>query len=85
MPDDERVLAFSAFVFAFLNDEFERASVLAERAIELNPNQSLAWTILGWANAWLGEPERARAAFDHTVRLNPLDKPTLVESCQATS
>jgi TolB-like protein/class 3 adenylate cyclase/tetratricopeptide (TPR) repeat protein len=78
-PDDERVLAFSALVFAFLNDEFERASVLAERAIELNPNQSLAWTILGWANAWLGEPERARKAFDHTVRLNPLDKPTLVQ------
>jgi TolB-like protein/class 3 adenylate cyclase/tetratricopeptide (TPR) repeat protein len=76
-PDDERVLAFSAFVFAFLNDEFERASVLAERAIELNPNHSLAWTILGWANAWLGEPDLAREAFDQTIRLNPLDKPAL--------
>jgi TolB-like protein/tetratricopeptide (TPR) repeat protein len=78
-PEDETALAYCGFVFAFLDDECERASVLAERAIELNPNVSLAWTVLGWAQAWLGEPERARTAFDHAIRLNPLDKPALIQ------
>jgi len=63
----------------YTNDEFERASLLAERAIELNPNLSLAWTVLGWAILWLGEPDRARTAFDRAIRLNPLDKPALVQ------
>jgi len=76
-PDDERVLAGGAFVFAFLNDEYERALVVAKRAIDLNPNLSLAWSIFGWANTWIGEPELAREAFDHAIRLNPLDKPML--------
>ena len=78
-PEDETALAYSGGVVAFLNDEFERASVLAERAIELNPNLSLAWVVLGWAHVWLGEPERARTAFDHAIRLNPLYKPALVQ------
>lgn len=78
-PEDETALAYSGGVVAFLNDEFERAYVLAERAIELNPNLSLAWAVLGWANVWLGEPEQARTAFDRAIRLNPLDKPALVQ------
>jgi Flp pilus assembly protein TadD len=76
-PDDERVLAGGAFVFAFLNDEYERALVVAKRAIDLNPNLSLAWSIFGWANTWIGELELAREAFDRAIRLNPLDTPML--------
>lgn len=78
-PEDETALAYCGFVLALLNDEFERSALLAERAIELNPNLSLAWAVLGWANVWLGEPDRARAAFDRAIRLNPLDKPALVQ------
>jgi TolB-like protein len=77
--EDETALACCGYVCAFLNDDFERASVLAERAIELNPNLSLAWAVHGWADVWLGEAERARTAFDRAIRLNPLDKPALIQ------
>jgi adenylate cyclase len=78
-PDDERVLALCAINVIFLTDELERAILLAERAIDLNPNLSLGWTALGWANTWLGELERAHTAFDQAIRLNPLDKPRLLQ------
>jgi TolB-like protein len=77
--DDDRVLAYCALVFAFMTDDLERAVALAERAIDLNPNLALAWTVLGWASTWLGEIDRARAAFDAAIRLNPLDRQALVQ------
>jgi adenylate cyclase len=78
-PDDDRSLAYCAVVFAFLTDNLERAVALAERAIDLNPNLALAWTVLGWANTWLGEIDRGRAAFDAAIRLNPLDSQALLQ------
>jgi TolB-like protein len=73
-PDDDQTLAYCSVVITFLSDDLERAVVLAERAIGLNPNLALAWAVAGWANTWLGEIERARAAFDTAIRLNPLDR-----------
>jgi adenylate cyclase len=78
-PDDDRSLALCAGFFAFMTDDLERAVVLAERAIDLNPNLAFAWTVLGWASTWLGDVGRARAAFDAAVRLNPLDRQALMQ------
>ena len=72
------VLSLSALTTTFLSDDVEKAAILVERAISLNPNISLAWTVLGWIKIWLGEPERACEAFESATRLDPLDKAMLV-------
>ena len=77
-PNDGMVLSLSALTTTFLSDDLEKASILVERAISLNPNISLAWTVLGWINIWLGEPERACEFFESATRLNPLDRVMLV-------
>jgi TolB-like protein/class 3 adenylate cyclase len=77
-PDDGMVLSLCALTDTFFSDDIEKAAILAERAVSLNPNISLAWAVLGWIHNWLGEPERACGAFDHAARLNPLDRVMLV-------
>jgi TolB-like protein len=77
-PYDGMVLSVCALTDTFFSDNLEKAAILAERAISLNPNISLAWAVLGWIHIWLGEPERACDAFDQAERLNPLDRVMLV-------
>jgi TolB-like protein/class 3 adenylate cyclase len=77
-PYDGMVLSICALTDTFLSDDIEKAAILAERAVSLNPNISLAWAVLGWIHNWLGEPERACDAFDQAARLNPLDRVMLV-------
>jgi len=77
-PYDGMVLSLCALTDTFFSDDLEKAAILAERAVSLNPNISLAWAVLGWIHNWLGEPERACDAFDHAARLNPLDRVMLV-------
>src|ERR1700730_8494511 len=72
-PDDEAVMAMCAFVFATLNDEFERGGALADRAVALNPNLASAWSAKGWMNLYLGEPSLSVEAFGRAIRLHPLD------------
>src|ERR1700756_1325390 len=77
-PYDGMVLSVCALTDTFFSDDLEKAAILAERAVSLNPNISLAWAVLGWIHNWLGEPERACDAFDRAARLNPLDRVMLV-------
>jgi TolB-like protein/class 3 adenylate cyclase len=77
-PYDGMVLSICALTDTFLNDDLEKAAILAERAVSLNPNISLAWAVLGWIHNWLGEPESACDAFEQAERLNPLDRVMLV-------
>ncbi|MGY8684700.1 adenylate/guanylate cyclase domain-containing protein [Bradyrhizobium sp. UFLA05-153] len=77
-PDDGMVLSLCALTVTFLSDDLEKAMILAERAVSLNPNISMAWAVLGWIHNWQGEPERACEAFDRSARLNPLDRLMLV-------
>jgi len=77
-PYDGMVLSLCALTDTFFSDDLEKAAILAERAVSLNPNISLAWAVLGWIHNWLGEPERACDSFDHAARLNPLDRVMLV-------
>ncbi len=72
--DDGMVLSLCALTAAFLSDDLERAMILAERAVSLNTNISMAWAVFGWIHNWLGEPKRACEAFDRAARLNPLDR-----------
>ena len=75
--DDEFVLAWASVVFAYENDELERGSDLADRALAINPNLSSGWNARGWISASLGDGARALDAFDRTIRLNPADSWTV--------
>jgi tetratricopeptide (TPR) repeat protein len=79
--DDESVLALAAFSIANLNNEFERAAALADKAIALNPNHANGWNARGWMYLCLGDVAIASDAFGRALRLNPLD-PVLVPNLQ---
>jgi adenylate cyclase len=72
-PGDAFVLAWASLIFAFTMGDIERGSDFSDRALNINPNLSNAWNARGWIGLCLAEPERSLEAFDHAIRLNPLD------------
>jgi adenylate cyclase len=46
---------------------------MAEQAVALNPNLSVAWFSRGWVSLLCGEMECAIESFDRMIRLSPLD------------
>lgn len=75
-PNDAFVVAWASLFFTFLTEDPERGSDYVDRAIAINPNLSNAWNARGWISNCLGgasECERALAAFEHSIRLNPFD------------
>lgn len=51
----------------------DRATVLLEKALALDPNNAWAWARLGWAALYQGEADRSRTCFDRSLTLSPLD------------
>ncbi len=51
--------------------KFRRAQERCAHAVELDPKYYEAWNILGYASRKLGDYERAFAAYDSCLRLNP--------------
>ena len=56
-------------IYTFQN-KYELAINEAERAIELNPNDSGSYNELGWALLWSGRLDEAVAALDMSLRLD---------------
>jgi adenylate cyclase len=56
-------------IYTFQN-KYELAINEAERAIELNPNDSGSYNELGWALLWSGQLDEAIAALDMSLRLD---------------
>ena len=56
-------------IYTFQN-KYELAINEAERAIELNPNDSGSYNELGWALLWSGRVDEAIAALDMSLRLD---------------
>ncbi len=83
--DTAFVLQLAALIFAYWNDELERGSDLADRALALNPNYSAAWIARGWISATLGDGARALDAFDRAIRLNPADDFEVLNAMQGES
>jgi adenylate cyclase len=75
--DDAFVLARSAHVLAYLGRKYDRAELLAERAVVLNSNCAPAWHSRGWVAAVSVLPERALQSFQQMMRLSPLDPLTV--------
>ncbi len=46
---------------------------MADRAVALNPNSSLAWHCRGWVYRNVGLHEEAILSLERAVRLNPID------------
>ena len=71
--EDAFVLARCAHPMAYICQQFDRAASLADRAVLLNPNLSMAWISRGWISLMLAKPERAIESFENLLRLSPLD------------
>jgi adenylate cyclase len=70
---DPEKLAIAAVTSAFIVGDCESEIELADRAVALNPNSSIAWGCRGWVHRISGLPEEAVASFERAIRMSPLD------------
>ena len=71
-PDDVRVLAQAAAGLSGLENGTDRALLLVERALSINPSSSFAWLISGSIQLRHGDPETAAAHLETAMRLDPI-------------
>jgi len=70
---DPDTLARAAMISAFMVGDCESEIEMADRAVALNPNSSLAWTTRGWVYKIAGLPEEAVGSFERAIRMSPVD------------
>ncbi|GJH22804.1 tetratricopeptide repeat protein [Caballeronia novacaledonica] len=66
-------LAVQGFVRTNLLKQLDAGESCYERALEINPNDSLAWLLKGTLHAFRGEGEEAVASTGRALALSPLD------------
>jgi adenylate cyclase len=71
--DDPTALAALATATTLLLADLDRAEHFADRALKLDPNNAWAWSRRGFIEAYRGNAEPAIEAFQHAIRLSPLD------------
>jgi len=71
--DDPVALVTGGAVLATLAGDLESAIAYVDRAIVLNPNLALAWSVSGWGRAYLGHHADAIVRQERAIRLSPLD------------
>jgi TolB-like protein/Flp pilus assembly protein TadD len=71
--DDGEVLWRAASTVWQLSMDSALASELIYRALEVNPNSSIALTVAGWMENSLGHPEKALDLLQRAQRLSPRD------------
>jgi TolB-like protein/class 3 adenylate cyclase len=64
---------YTLAVFAQNVDETREGAAHIDRALILNPNQALSWSLSGWVRVWLNDPEIAIEHQARGMRLSPLD------------
>ncbi|MGY4224370.1 TolB-like protein/Flp pilus assembly protein TadD [Bradyrhizobium sp. USDA 4503] len=70
---DPDTLAVASVVSAFMVGDSESEIEMADRAVALNPNSTLAWRGRGWVYRNAGLPEEAVRSFERAIRLSPVD------------
>jgi adenylate cyclase len=70
---DPDALAWAALISAFMVGDPESEIEMADRAVALNPNSSLAWNNRGWVYRVAGQPEEAIRSFERAIRVSPVD------------
>ena len=71
--DDPHVLAQVGFIFGYLGHRRDVAKAMVDRAVELYPNASCTRATAGWVHIYLDDPETAKAHFEVSLRVDPVD------------
>jgi adenylate cyclase len=71
--DDPIALYTAGWALAFVLHDVESGAALIERALELNPNDAVAWGISAYVQTYLGKPEVAIDRASRALRLSPRD------------
>jgi tetratricopeptide (TPR) repeat protein len=71
--DDPIALVTGGAALATLAGELDSAIAYVDRAIVLNPNLALAWSVSGWGRAYLGDHANAIVRLERAIRLSPFD------------
>ena len=69
--DDYRVLAWASYSYLQCNQPITAVNALIERAVELNPGDSVTHFLSGWDNVFTPNPLKALSAFEIGLRLDP--------------
>ncbi len=69
--DDYRVLAWASYSYLQCNQPITAVELLIERALELNPGDSVTHWLSGWVNVFAPNPLKALSAFEVGLRLDP--------------
>lgn len=72
-PTCSLALVIEGFAYANLLKQLDVAESRYELALSVNPNDSLAWLLLGTLNAFRGNGKQAVKNTRHALRLSPLD------------
>lgn len=72
-PDCSLALTIEGFAYTNLLKQFEVGQMRYEKALSVNPNESLASLLLGTLHAFRGEGAKAVENTDRALRLSPLD------------
>lgn len=72
-PDCSLAMTVEGFIHCHMLKDPEAAAARYERALQANPNESLAWLFTGVAHAFRDEAASAVAAADKALCLSPLD------------
>lgn len=72
-PGDARALALAGHARGFLAGRPQEAEPLHERALSLNPNLALAWSLSGLSQVYLGRHEKAVQQIGQAQFLSPYD------------
>jgi adenylate cyclase len=68
------VLVNVAFVLAYFGEDIDAMLALVDRAVASNPSYARGWYLGGLIRLWAGDPDRAVADIEKSVRLNPRDR-----------
>ena len=71
--DDPVALYAAGFTFVLVAHDVEGGAALIERALQLNPNDAVAWGLSGVVHTYLGIAETAIEHVERAMRLSPLD------------
>ena len=72
-PMDARAITIAGHVEAFLFKDVPRAAAMHVRALELNPNLPIAWTLSSWCKIYSGEHATAIREASISKSLSPRD------------
>jgi len=71
--DDPTALTALATAVTLLSGDLDAAGHFVDRALALDANNAWAWSRRGFIEAYRGNAETAITAFEHSMRLSPLD------------